>query len=73
MTKLCPICNGIYKLVNDNSYLVCQNHQNWLVTVCEICKTPCFSDCVGVCPDCLSINDSEAYAHYSTTLRNFTQ
>lgn len=54
----CPICNKDYHNI-AMSYWVCNKHINWMVTICEICKKPCFSDCRSICPDCLEIGEDE--------------
>ena len=58
METNCPICNKEYKAINK-SFEVCDKHQNWIVTICEICKLVCFSDCIGVCPECMILDDLE--------------
>ncbi len=68
MTKtLCPICNSDYHNI-AMSLWVCNKHLNWLVTICDKCRTPCFSDCAGACPYCYGVDDLD-YAYPKPTLR----
>ena len=56
----CPICLGLIYRV-DLSDLVCEDHQDWLVTVCDYCKRPCFSDCCGCCFECYPDRQQRTY------------
>ena len=49
--RSCPICNRRYFDIR-RSEKVCEIHENWLVTTCEICGRVCFSDCAGICLAC---------------------
>jgi len=49
----CPICNGDYWDIFD-AVLVCEEHQEWLVTYCYICKHHVFSPYSGICIPCLN-------------------
>ena len=51
MNNECPICQGDYYNISK-CYWVCKKHLKWIVTICEECKKPCFSDCCGICPNC---------------------
>ena len=63
----CPICNQDYYNLSL-SYWVCAKHQNWIVTVCDRCGQPSFSDCAGACmnPNC-DEDDKIEYANYQST------
>lgn len=56
LNKKCPICNKQYSNINL-SFDVCERHLNWKVTKCMCCKKFVFSDCVGVCPACMPIQE----------------
>ena len=47
----CPICNGDYFQVRRANY-VCEKHEDWLVTTCDVCGNTCFSETVGICMRC---------------------
>lgn len=48
----CPICTKTYG-ETERSLEVCEKHEQWFVTVCSACGQAKFSDCRGICPDCM--------------------
>ena len=53
-TSKCPICTGLYTLVED-SLDVCENHledETWLVVKCRVCSFTSFSKFPGICMNC---------------------
>lgn len=52
----CPICSKNYHLV-EFSAVVCEYHQDWIVTTCQICGKISFSDCRSYCPECVGLDD----------------
>lgn len=49
--KDCPICDTRYLDVCDSDN-VCEFHSDWLVTTCNYCGNPVFSDFPGTCIIC---------------------
>lgn len=47
----CPICARNFYATNRADQ-VCENHENWIVTVCKRCKKKAFSVDPGECPNC---------------------
>jgi len=56
MKNKCPICETNYYEI-DKCGSVCSHHQDWIITICECCGEACFSDCPGMCFDCLNLDD----------------
>lgn len=65
----CPICRRHINV--DATYdvhlsdLVCEGHQNWVVTTCERCHRTCFSDAVGICLRCMNEEEHDILARGS--------
>lgn len=49
---VCPICLEQYTKIHL-SHLVCNKHQDWVVTTCPDCGVSRFSQTRGVCSSCL--------------------
>jgi len=56
LNNKCPICTKQYSRI-DLSFDVCAKHLNWIVTRCSGCNKFVFSDCRGVCPACMPIQE----------------
>jgi hypothetical protein len=48
----CPICKGNYLDVFDSD-LVCDYHEDWIITYCLFCKHHVFSPIPHICLCCL--------------------
>lgn len=66
----CPICNYDYYNLAQ-CYWVCEEHlDTWIVTICDKCGKPSFSDCSGGCPYCYNVSDvGDEYARIVKNIR----
>lgn len=67
-TDLCPICAGLYTLVEE-SLSVCIDHELWYVVRCRTCWKTSFSIQPSVCMHCLAQRNEEIRSLYFTALR----
>lgn len=49
--KTCPVCTRNYYQISK-SHNVCETHESWFVTVCDICNQASFSDTRNLCVPC---------------------
>ncbi len=48
MNNNCPICKEQYYSISKATD-VCERHEDWFITECQVCGRMCFSDAVGIC------------------------